>query len=339
MIITHAHVRFGYHLPVTQNEKERVASTTTQISVFPVDHPGILMDRRPLYGTPLGACFVGDAQDLLSELPSSSIDLVVTSPPYALHFKKEYGNVSKEEYLHWFSPFAAGVRRVLKDSGSFVLVLGGSYNAGEPTRSLYHFKLLIHLVERLGFHLAQECFWYNPAKMPTPAEWVNVRRVRIKDSVEYVWWLSKTPHPRANNANVLVPYSKDMKRLIDRGLRATQRPSGHHITQKFLNDRGGAIPSNFLEWGNNDSNSAFMRRCRRLGVTSHPARFPRVIPDFFIRLLTSPGDTVLDIFSGSNTTGAVAEQLERTWLAFEIDETYARISALRFDQDLLSEQR
>ena len=128
-----------------------------------------------------------------------------------------------------------------------------------------------------------------------------------------------------------------MKRLIERGLRETRRPSGHNITQKFLNDRGGAIPSNFLEWGNNDSNSAFIRRCRDLGVTSHPARFPKVIPDFFIRLLTAPDDIVLDIFSGSNTTGAVAEGLDRRWLAFEIDETYARISALRFDQDLVSE--
>jgi len=313
-----------------------VEPTTVQDSP-PIEHPATLLGHTPLYETGTGACFVADAQDLLADLPPSSIDLVVTSPPYALHFEKEYGNVSKAEYLDWFSPFAVSVHRVLADTGSFVLNLGGSYNAGEPTRSLYQFKLLIHLVETLGFHLAQECFWYNPAKMPTPAEWVNVRRVRIKDSVEYVWWLSKTPYPKANNANVLVPYSKDMERLIQRGLRKTQRPSGHQITQKFAKDRGGSIPTNFLEWGNNDSNSAFIRRCRERGVTSHPARFPPVLPAFFIRLLTSPGDIVLDIFSGSNTTGAVAEELDRRWLAFEIEESYARISALRFDQDLLSE--
>ncbi len=70
-----------------------------------------------------------------------------------------------------------------------MLNIGGSYNQGTPTRSIYHFKLLIALVEEIGFHLAQECFWYNPAKMPVPAEWVTVRRVRIRDSVEYVWWL------------------------------------------------------------------------------------------------------------------------------------------------------
>lgn len=315
-------------------------SSATQISAFPSPaHPSTLLDAQSLYETSLGATYVGDSLDLLKGLPDDSVDLVVTSPPYALHFEKEYGNAAKDEYLAWFTPFADQVQRVLTESGSFVLNIGGSYNAGEPTRSLYHFKLLIHLVEHLGFHLAQECFWYNPAKMPAPAEWVNVQRVRIKDSIEYVWWLSKSPNPKADNSHVLVPYSRDMERLIRRGLRETQRPSGHNITRKFARDKGGSIPSNFLEWGNNDSNSAFMQRCREHGVSSHPARFPRVLPEFFIRFLTDPGDIVLDIFAGSNTTGAVAEGLERRWLAFELDAEYARISALRFDMDLLSEQR
>lgn len=312
---------------------------TAQISAFSgPPHVSGLLERHPLYTTEMGAQYVGDSIDLLSALPAESIDLVVTSPPYALHFEKEYGNVSKAEYLEWFSPFARQVQRVLKPSGSFVLNIGGSYEAGHPTRSLYQFKLLIHLVEEVGFHLAQEFFWYNPAKMPTPAEWVNVRRIRVKDSIEYVWWLGKTEDPKADNSAVLTPYSRDMEKLIKRGLKETQRPSGHNITKKFANDRGGAIPSNFLEWGNNDSNSAFMRRCRDLGVTSHPARFPRILPEFFIRFLTDPGDVVLDVFSGSNTTGEVAERLHRGWLGFELDEFYARISALRFDQDLVSEQ-
>src|SRR5262249_5269079 len=152
-------------------------------------------------------------------IPDESTNLVVTSPPYALHFKKEYGNVSKQEYVDWFIPFAREIRRCLTDDGSFVLNIGGSYNKGAPTRSLYHFKLLIELVEHVGFHLAQECFWYNPAKLPAPAEWVTVRRVRVKDSVEYVWWLSKTPWPKADNKKVLRPYSKDMERLSLKGLK------------------------------------------------------------------------------------------------------------------------
>src|SRR5881397_2522045 len=148
--------------------------------------------QRPFFTTVLGAAYLGDSEQLLAKLPDSCLNLIFTSPPYALHFKKEYGNVHKDEYVEWFLGFARQFHRVLKEDGSFVLNIGGSYNEGTPTRSLYHFKLLIALVEEVGFHLAQECFWYNPAKMPMPAEWVTVRRIRVKDSVEYVWWLSKT---------------------------------------------------------------------------------------------------------------------------------------------------
>jgi site-specific DNA-methyltransferase (cytosine-N4-specific) len=107
--------------------------------------------------------YVSDSLALMRSLPSSSVEAVITSPPYALHFKKEYGNVEKAKYVEWFLPFAAEIKRILKPDGSFVLNIGGSYNPGSPTRSLYHFKLLIALCDDLGFHLAQECFWYNPA--------------------------------------------------------------------------------------------------------------------------------------------------------------------------------
>lgn len=314
------------------------SSTPAQASIFDLGqspHAALLLeDHDPLYRTKFGAAFVGDSLALMKQLPAESVDLVFTSPPYALHFEKEYGNVPKDDYIDWFLPFCREILRLLKPDGSFLLNIGGSYNEGEPTRSLYHFRLLLQLVDRIGFHLAQECFWYNPAKLPAPAEWVNVRRIRIKDSIEYLWWLSPTPWPKADNSRVLVPYSKDMKRLIKRGLKGTQRPSGHNITEKFSKDRGGSIPSNFLEWGNNDSNSAYMRACKQRNIKSHPARFPRMLPEFFIRLITGPGDLVLDPFAGSNTTGRVAEDLERRWLAFEIEDAYLRASALRFDLDL-----
>lgn len=229
-------------------------------------------------------------------------------------------------------PFAEEIRRVLAPDGSFVLNIGGSYERGRPTRSLYHFRVLLMLCDEVGFHLAQECFWFNPAKLPAPAEWVNVRRIRIKDSVEYVFWLSKTPHPKANNRNVLVEYSDDMRRLIERGYRAKQRPSGHVITGKFQRDHGGAIPSNLIEAGNNDSNSAYMARCKEAGVKPHPARFPAALPSFFIRLLTDEGDLVLDPFAGSNTTGRVAEDQQRRWLGFELADEYVAASRFRFDE-------
>jgi site-specific DNA-methyltransferase (cytosine-N4-specific) len=297
---------------------------------LPVEtHPANLIIKTPAYRTTWGAMYEGDARELLKDLPDESVDLVVTSPPYALHFKKEYGNVDKDAYVEWFRPFGYEIFRVLKRYGSFVLNIGGSYNAGAPTRSLYHFRVLLMLCDEIGFHLAQECFWYNPAKLPSPAEWVNVRRVRIKDSVEYIWWLSKDPMPKADNRRVLTAYSQDMKRLLIRGYRAKNRPSGHKITNKFT-DKGGAIPSNVIERGNNESNSEYIRLCAKNGLKPHPARFPAALPEFFIHLVTEREALILDPFAGSNTTGAVAEKSERRWLAFELEPKYIETSRLRF---------
>ena len=298
------------------------------------------LEQEPLYRTPHGAAFVGDSRELLSRLPDSSVNVVFTSPPYALHFKKAYGNADKCDYVKWFIPFAKEIFRVLKDDGSFVLNIGGSYNQGTPTRSLYHFHLLIALVEEVGFHLAQECFWHNPAKMPMPAEWVTVRRIRIKDSVEYVWWFSKTPWPKASNSRVLKQYSPDMIRLNRRGVRPTVRPSGHVIRSSFDKVGEGAIPGNVVEqgmpdamlkFGNNAANDEYAKRSKEMGLKMHPARFPAALPEFFIKLLSEEGDIVIDPFAGSNTTGLVAETLKRQWIAMEQKAEYLEASRVRFE--------
>lgn len=313
---------------------------------LPLNHPARLLERTPYFTSKLGAAYLGDSLEILQTLPSASVNLVVTSPPYALHFKKEYGNEHKDRYVEWFLPFAKEMRRVLTDDGSFVLNIGGSYNKGTPTRSIYHFKLLIALVEEIGFHLAQECFWYNPAKMPVPAEWVTVRRVRVRDSVEYVWWFSKTPQPKASNLKVLKEYSEDMIRLNRNGVRGTVRPSGHVIRQTFDKiHAGGSIPPNvtegdfevpesMLKMGNNAANDFYTMRCKQEGIKIHPARFPTLLPKFFIKLLTDPNDVILDPFAGSLTAGAVAEGLDRRWIAGEAFEEYLKAGMFRFQQSI-----
>lgn len=321
---------------------QAVSDDTRTAVKLPADHSSTLLSEEPYYVTPLGAAYLVDSRQLLRSLPDKSINLAVTSPPYALHFKKEYGNVSKEDYTHWFMPFAKEIHRVLTDDGSFVLNIGGSYNKGTPTRSIYHFKLLIALVEEAGFHLAQECFWYNPAKMPVPAEWVTVRRIRIKDSVEYVWWLSKTPWPKASNLAVLRGYSEDMLRLARNGVKGTKRPSGHVIRETFDTiAAGGSIPSNVVEdalpdsllkLGNNAANDEYTLLCRESNGKIHPARFPAALPEFFIKLLSERHDLVIDPFAGSNTTGAVAEKLGRRWIASESVAEYLQASRFRFHQ-------
>lgn len=286
-----------------------------------------------VYQTSLGLQLVGDSRTLLSSIPDDSVDLVVTSPPFALLRKKAYGNEDQAEYVAWLMEFGRAAQRVLKPTGSFVLDLGGAYERGKPVRSLYNFRVLIEFCDTIGYHLAEEFFWFNPAKLPSPIEWVNKRKIRAKDAVNTVWWFSKTEWPKADVTKVLAPYSERMKTLLKNPsafYTPKERPSGHDIAEAFGKDNGGAIPSNLLQIPNTESNSHYLRICKMLGRDSHPARFPADLPKFFIQFLTDPGDVVLDIFSGSNTTGFVAEQLGRKWLSFEMDRSYAELSAVRF---------
>ncbi len=288
--------------------------------------------KEPFFKTDFGKLYLGDSLEILKEIQDDSIDLVFTSPPYALHFKKEYGNENQDEYVEWFLNFAKEIRRVLKQDGSFVLNIGGTWTPKKPTRSLYIYKLVIAIVEKLNFELLQEFFWYNPAKMPAPAEWVNVRRIRVKDSIEYIFWFGKHSHVKADNKRVLQPYSKDMLRLIKKGVKSTKRPSGHVINESFSEDKGGSIPSNVIISGNNESNSNYIKLTKTNNQKIHPARFPSELPKFFINFLTEKDDTVLDPFAGSNTTGQIAESLERKWISIELNESYAENSKLRFEK-------
>ena len=285
---------------------------------------------EPTYTTALGQCHHGDALDLLRQLPDDSVNLVMTSPPFALHRKKEYGNVAESEYVDWLWPFAVEIQRVLTADGSFVLDLGPAWNRGTGTRSLYQYRLVLRLAEIL--HLIQECYWHNPSKLPTPAEYVTIRRTRIKDAVNTLWWFGKTTSPKANNRRVLNPYSRSMQRLFREGCPRKKRPSQHEVAPSFERDNGGAIPSNLIEVANTTSRDPYLARCRQEGIKPHPARFPLAIPEFFIRLLTEPGDVVLDPFAGSNTTGQAAETLNRRWLAFEASADYVAGSRLRFEE-------
>lgn len=288
---------------------------------------------NPLYTTDYGAAYVGDSLLLLGQLEADSVDLVLTSPPFALQRQKTYGNVEQEDYVDWLLEFCKQVYRVLSPTGSFVLDLGGAYQSKRPIRSLYNYRILIRLCDELEFRLAEEFFWFNPAKLPSPIEWVNKRKIRAKDAVNTVWWLSKTDNPKANVSNVLVPYSDRMKKLQanpQKYYKPKERPSGHNIGKNFATDNGGAIPSNLLEIPNTESNSNYIQLCKSISIPPHPARFPQKLPLFFIKFLTEPGDKVLDIFAGSNTTGFVAEKLERSWMAFERELPYLATSAFRF---------
>ncbi len=266
-----------------------------------------------------------------------SVDLIVTSPPFALIREKSYGNVPQSEYLTWFRPFAEQFARALKPSGSLVIEIGGAWQKGLPVRSLYQFELLLMLCREYGFVLCQDHYWYNPARLPTPAEWVTVRRLRVKDAVSTIWWLAKSPYPKASNERVPWPYSPDMEKLIagrgygnpakGRKFVSGQDTSGfnHYETRN-----AGAIPPNLLAIANTESAGAYHEYCKREGLTIHPARFPARLPEYFIRMLTDQGDLVLDPFAGSCVTGRVAETLRRRWLCLELEREFLRGARGRF---------
>ncbi len=288
------------------------------------------------YRTELGTQLIGDSRDMLRGLPEGSVDLIMTSPPFALLRKKAYGNEDQHEYVAWLAEFGKLALPALKDTGSLVIDLGGAYQRGVPVRSLYNYRVLIEFVDNLGYRLAQEFFWHNPSKLPSPIEWVNKRKIRVTDSVNTVWWLSKTDYPKADVRKVLVEYSNKMKQLLrdpEKYYDPTERPSQHTISAGFGRDNGGAIPKNLITLPNSESNSRYLRACKAIGLTRHPARFPGGLPKFFIEFLTNERDLVVDIFSGSNTTGRAAESLGRHWIGCESNAEYAGASLMRFLED------
>jgi DNA modification methylase len=287
----------------------------------------------PVYRTQLGSAYCADGLSILRALPDESVDLVLTSPPFALARPKDYGNVGESEYAEWFLPYAEQTYRVLKKTGSFVLDLGSAWLPGRPFKSIYQYKVLAAVCEMTPnpFYLAQDFFWYNESKLPSPANWVNIHRVRVKDAVNNIWWLVKSDEAEANNRRVLREYRTGMRRILATGnYNRGRRPSGHTVGEHFTVDNGGSIPPNLITTSNTSSADPYLDLCRNYGYQPHPARFNSAIPDFFIRFLTQPQYLVVDPFAGSNMTGYIAEGLQRRWLSVDLNEEYVMSSKLRF---------
>jgi len=311
----------------------------------------------PLYSTNLGSLFCGKSDELLALPWSRKYDgkaqLIFTSPPFPLNTKKEYGNLIGPAYVKWLSSFAPRLKELLTPNGSIVMEIGNSWQRGEPVMSLTVLKALIRFLEKGKFHLCQEFVWYNPARLPSPIQWVNVERSRVKDAFTRIWWMSPVVRPKADNRRVLREYSASMKHLIKTGkYNSGPRPSQYVIGRKsFVADNGGAIPpnvfganeipslSNVLKGSNTRSSEKYQTFCRDHGVPLHPARMPPELAEFFIKFLTEKDDLVVDPFAGSNTTGEVAEKFGRRWLAFEPRFDYAAASMSRFLPDVSDKAR
>lgn len=319
------------------------------------------MNKKKLfYKTELGQLFLADSYNELAagELDqyNGRVNLILTSPPFPLNNKKKYGNLKGEKYKEWFIGLAPKFENLLADDGSLVIEIGNAWEYGRPVQSLLHLECLLGLVQNSNLRLIQEFICYNPSKLPSPAQWVTVNRIRTVDSYTHIWWLAKSDFPKADNSKVLRPYSKSMKQLLKKKTyNAGKRPCEHTISEDgFLKDHGGSIAHNFFEldpldlnrevrlpynvisFSNSNSNDYYMKACRANNVTPHPARMNQGIVSFFTNFLTDENDLVFDPFAGSNTTGATAESLNRKWLSMEIEPEFADQSIYRFENQKLN---
>ncbi len=293
-------------------------------------------ELQPLYRTTLGTLYHGDSTTLLKskyfKQLKGKINLIFTSPPFPLNKKKAYGNLTGDKYLEWLGNFGPIFSELLSPDGSLVIELGNAWVPGEPVMSLLPLEALMELKRRGNFHLCQEFIWNNTTRLPSPVQWVNIERVRVKDAFTRLWWLSNTTRPKANNRNVLRPYSEAMNKLIKNNkYNAGKRPSEYHIGEKsFLKNNEGAIPSNVISISNTISNDPYLNYCKQNNIKHHPARMPSDLAKFFINFLTDANDIVLDPFAGSNVTGSAAETLGRRWKSIEKEQIYAGASKSRF---------
>jgi len=300
------------------------------------------------FGTSKGVSLIGDSVRILKRASlkglTGQVQLVFTSPPFPLNRKKKYGNRAGEDFKKWLASYAILLRDLLSPDGSIVIEMGNAWESGKPVMSTLALESLLEFKRAAKLFLCQEFIWYNPARLPTPAQWVTVERVRVKDAFTRLWWLSPTPKPKADNRRVLTPYSSSMRELLKKKkYNSGRRPSQHDIGQKsFFSDNGGAIPPNVLTFdddhvpenvlagSNTSSSDDYQRFCKRFHLEMHPARMPLNLAKFFIEMCTDVGDLVLDPFAGSNTTGAAADQLKRKWMSIETDGDYARSGMGRF---------
>lgn len=247
--------------------------------------------------------FLGDSKDILKRLPTDSVDLIVTSPPYADQRKNTYGGIHPDEYVEWMLPITQELLRVLKPSGTFILNIKEKVVNGE--RSTYVLELILEM-RRQGWLWTEEFIWHK--KNSYPGKWPN----RFRDSWERLLQFNKDKKFNMYQEEVMVPMGNwakaRLKNLSDTDKRRDNSKVGSGFGKNISNwlERDKAYPSNVLHLATECSNK------------SHSAAFPEELPEWFIKLFTQAGDTVLDPFMGSGTTLKVASKMSRSVIGIDI---------------------
>jgi DNA modification methylase len=293
----------------------------------------------------------GKCENVLKTFPAESIDLILTSPPYA--DQRAYGTdeskIHPDDYVDWFIPKAIEFKRVLKRTGSFVLNINDKVVKGK--QHLYVFELVLRLTKEVGFNLVRDYIWYNPS---TPPNIFSTGKYgRTKKSHEYCFWFSKGDRWTFNLDPIRKPYSQDMLRLLKgkgKGDRKhNTRPSTHSFncakawTNNGGSDPGSVIkldilgdPGSVIEVSNTRSNDSFMKMCKAKRIY-HPARFPERLAEFFILSGSNKNDIVLDPFCGSGTTAVSAHRHGRRWIGIDVNKTYCDLAYERMKLEFSGE--
>ena len=295
-----------------------------------------------VFETEDGTCLWATAETAAAAIEPGSVDLLLTSPMFpTVTDKRGYGTMDPASWLDWMTDMGHAWKDLLTDTGSMFIHLGDVWYRGTPTLSPYIERFVIRMLDDVGLHLAEKFFAEHPTRLPAPRPWVAMRRMRVKPSVDPIYWFSKNEFCKADNRRVLVPYSDSTRKnwigKHDAGGRTG--PSGHDIGRgSFAQDNGGAIPGNLIRCLGQDADvKRYRKAAKAAGFPVHPAIMPREMAEMGVKLATEPGDLVYDPFFGSGTTGHVAEALGRRWLGSERSLDYAQSAALRFpDATLLS---
>ena len=257
--------------------------------------------------------YLGDCEEVLKELPDNSVDLIFTSPPYADQRKKTYGGIHPDAYVEWFLPKAEQMLRVLKPTGTFILNIKEKVVNGE--RSTYVMELIIEM-RKQGWLWTEEFIWHK--KNCYPGKWPN----RFRDAWERLLQFNKNKKFNMYQEAVMVPmgdWAKSrLKKLSETDKRRDESKVGSGFGKNISNwlNREMAYPTNVLHLATECSNK------------KHSAAFPEGLPEWFIRLFTQVGDTVLDPFMGSGTTNIVANKMQRNSIGIElVPEYYEMVKA------------
>lgn len=251
--------------------------------------------------------YLGDSKQELRKLPDNSVDLIVTSPPYADQRKSTYGGIHPDKYVDWFLPISEQLLRVLNPKGTFILNIKEKVVEGE--RSTYVMELILAM-RKQGWLWTEEFIWHK--KNSYPGKWPN----RFRDSWERLLQFNKTKHFNMYQEEVMVPtgdWAKTrLKKLSDTDKIRDNSKVGSGFGKNISNwiDREKAFPTNVLHLATECNNK------------NHSAAFPEELPEWFIKLFTQENDVVLDPFMGSGTTLTVANRMKRNSIGIEIVPEY-----------------